>query len=295
MAMDHAEAHERIADLALDRDALARLASADDGPSTDAAGAAAGTAPADVAFVAHVRGCQACRADLLAVRGVDQALRDALGELRDAASIEPMHPPESIRDAVLEAAHREPRSVHGPQTQAAPMGRPAGRWPFALPRLTSGQWAVALAAVLVVAVLGGVAGRALRQTGGSDASLTAAVATLDRVLVAPDHRFAALSTPTGAASGSVAWSPQDFVVLTSALSAPPAGSVYRCWLQWAGRWAVVGSMDFAGSTAYWSGPTGTWASLLGDPGTRFVVTAEPAGATGGSPTGTVVLQAVLGT
>ncbi|HJW21405.1 MAG TPA: hypothetical protein VJ506_03140, partial [Candidatus Limnocylindrales bacterium] len=97
------------------------------------------------------------------------------------------------------------------------------------------------------------------------------------------------------ASGSVAWSSGDFVVLTSALPAPPAGLVYRCWLQWAGQWAAVGSMDFAGSTAYWSGPTGTWARVLADPGTRFVVTAEAAGSAGQAPAGAVLLEAGLGT
>ncbi|HJW21881.1 MAG TPA: anti-sigma factor, partial [Candidatus Limnocylindrales bacterium] len=252
MAMDHAEAHERIADLALDREALSRLASDDP----------AGWSPRDGAFLQHVRGCSTCRADLVAVRGIDRVLREALGELRDAAAVQPINPPESLRDAVLEATRREPRGAPiRPLPSVAPRDATAsvtGRWRIRLPRLTSGQWAAGLAAVLAIAILGGVAGRALAPGGTSqEASIAAAVATLDRVLAAPDHRLVALTTPAGTASGSVAWSSGDFVVLTSALPAAPAGRVYRCWLQWAGQWAAVGSMDFAGSTAYWSGPTGT--------------------------------------
>jgi hypothetical protein len=288
MAMDHAEAHERIADLALDRDAVARLES--EGSAADP-------------FLEHVRDCAACQTELAAVRDLDRGLREALGALRDTAAIEPIHPPESLRDAVLEAARREPRLAPAPTlatgvpSPVAPAAMPAsnGRWwRLELPRLTAPQWAAGLAAVLVIAILGGVAGRALAPgTAGPDPSMVAAVATLDRVLNAPDHRLVTLATPAGAASGSVAWTAQDFVVLTSALSEPQPGRVYRCWLQWAGKWAAVGSMDFAGSTAYWTGSPGAWTELLAAPGTRFVVTAEAAGPAGDAPTGSVLLQASL--
>jgi hypothetical protein len=279
MAMDHAEAHERIADLALDRDALGRLEDGSD----------------EAALLEHIGSCAACRADLAAARGLDRGLREALGEIRDGAALQPIQPPESLRDAVIATARREPRPV---APAGAPTVSPTGDrawWRLGLARLTGPQWAAGLAAVLVVAILSGLASRALAPGGGEpDPAMIAAVATLDRVLAAPDHHLVTLSTPGGVASGSVAWSTQDFVVLTSALSAPQPGRVYRCWLEWSGRWAPVGSMDFAGSTAYWSGPTGTWADLLGTTGTSFVVTAEAVGPAGAAPTGAALLQANLG-
>lgn len=282
--MDHAEAHERIADLALDHDGLDRVDAAGRGDT------------ADPAFVAHVRGCPTCRADLAAIRSVDQRLRDALADVRDVAAIQPINPPESLRDAVLSAAAAEPRRT--PTAGAARAASSASiqpRWRAPrLPQWSVGRWATALAAALVIAVLGGIAGRGLAPAGTSpDPSMVAAVATLDRVLVAPDRHVVTLTTSAGSAAGTVAWSAQDFVVLTSALPAPRAGTIYRCWLQWSGKSAAVGSMDFAGPTAYWTGATGAWADLLAEPGTRFVVSAEPAGQAGEAPSGAILLQAGL--
>lgn len=283
--MDHAEAHERIADLALDHDGLDRVDAAGRGDT------------ADPAFVAHVRGCPTCRADLAAIRSVDQRLRDALADVRDVAAIQPINPPESLRDAVLGSARLEPRTAvvaSGRSAATAPAGQ-VGGWLARWPRLTTPQWATALAAVLIIAVVGGLAGRTIAPTPTRpDPSMVAAVATLDRVLLAPDHHLETLASPAGVASGSVAWSAQDFVVLTSALPAPAQGRVYRCWLQWSGKWAPVGEMDFAGLTAYWTGPTGAWSDLLGQAGTRFVVTTEVAGPPGEAPTGAILLQADLG-
>lgn len=282
MAMDHAEAHERIADLALDRDGLDRIDAAGRGDTVDPA------------FVAHVRGCPTCRADLAAIRSVDQRLRDALANVRDVAAIQPINPPDSLRDAVLSAARTEPR--HAPRTGAAPAATSLIARPrrLALPAWSVGRWATALVAALVIAVLGGIAGRGLAPAATSpDPSMVAAVGTLDRVLVAPDRHVVSLTTPAGVAAGTVAWSAKDFVVLTSALPAPQAGTIYRCWLQWSGKFAAVGSMDFAGPTAYWTGATGEWADLLAEPGTRFVVSAEPAGQAGEAPSGGILLQAGL--
>ena len=283
--MDHAEAHERIADLALDRAALQRLRD--------------GT-PEVRAFLDHVAGCPACTADLRATRSLDRGLRDALAEVGDVTAIAPINLPESLREAVLDAARREPApgASSSPMASTTPRASTAAprRWALVLLRLSGSQWAAALAAAVVIAVVGGLTGRALTPApeGRPDASMVAAVATLDRVLAAPDHHLATLRTPAGTASGSVAWSSQDFVVLTSALSTPAPDQVYRCWLQWAGEWTAVGSMEFAGTTAYWAGSVGDWASLLGDPATRFVVTAEAPGPVGTAPAGAVLLQAAIG-
>jgi hypothetical protein len=291
--MDHAEAHERIADLALEPEALAAL-------ELDRLAAAG---PDDRAFATHVRGCPTCRADLAATRAIRDHLDLALDDATEAISVEPMAPPEWLRDAVLEAARREPRHDAAPgarwlaarypgPSEPAPVG-PTDLRPW---RRIGPRWVGAIAAVLAVAFLGGLAGSALIEPGppGPDASLVAAVATLDRVLAAPQHQVVQLQTPTGAAAGTVAWSAQDFAVLTSSLTTPPPGQVYRCWLSWSGRWAAVGTMDFAGSTAYWAEPLGEWANLVDEPGTQFVVTLEAAGPAAQAPTGASVLEATLG-
>jgi hypothetical protein len=165
-----------------------------------------------------------------------------------------------------------------------------------LPRITGPAWGTAIAALLVVALLGGVAGGRLQQlaSGTSGDSLAGVVGTVERVLESPSHRVVSLRSASGAAAGSVAWSQQDFAVLTSALTPPPAGEVYRCWLAWGDQAATIGEMDFAGSTAYWTGTTGSWASVTFEPGTRFLVTLEPAASPPpGAGPGPVILQADL--
>lgn len=276
MAMDHASAHERIADLALEAGGLDRLASSGD--------------PADRALMDHVQGCDACQADVAASRTLSDGLRRALADLPMATSVEPIAPPVSLRAAVLDAAHREREAQRGPAREVRP-GRPE-RLAWLRPR-----WAAGLAAALAIALLGGVAGSQLQRLSdgtGSD-SVAAVVATLNRVLAADTHRIAPLRTAGGAVAGSVAWSRQDFAVLASSLPKPPAGRTYRCWLQWAGKSVAIGTMEFAGETAYWTGSVGDWAAIAFDPGTRFIVTLEADGSPPSSgPTTPAVLVADLG-
>ena len=79
-------------------------------------------------------------------------------------------------------------------------------------------------------------------------------------------------------------------MLTSAIQAPPAGSVYRCWLVGTGRETVVGQMDFAGNTGYWVGSLEDWASTALRPGWSFYITLE-SGPAGSQRAGPVVLEA----
>jgi hypothetical protein len=61
---------------------------------------------------------------------------------------------------------------------------------------------------------------------------------------------------------------------------------------WAGQADEIGEMDFAGSTAYWTGTAGSWASVTFEPGTRFEVTLE-SGPQAAGPVGPAVLSASL--
>lgn len=280
--MDHASAHERIADLALETGGFERLESS--------------RAAEDRALMDHIHGCDACQADVVASRALSDGLRLALADLPMAASVEPISAPEALRVAILDAAHREREARGRVPARALPApsapARPRRAWlDWSRPR-----WAAGLAAALTIALLGGVAGSqwGLSQGNGGD-SVVEVVATLNRVLAADTHRVVPLRTASGAAAGSVAWSRQDFVVLASTLTKPAAGRTYRCWLRWAGVSTAIGTMKFAGDTAYWSGSVGDWAAVAFESGTQFIVTLEADGDTvPSSPTTPAVLVADLG-
>jgi anti-sigma-K factor RskA len=281
--MDHAAAHERIADLALESGALDVL-----GTSAD---------PTDRALLDHIRGCDECRADAAASRALSDGLRRALLDLPGSSGLQPIAAPDALRAAVLEAARRDPLrggTVPG-EASSEPPGSRGRRWDAWLrPR-----WAAGLAAALMIALVGGLAGSQLARLtpGDGSESVVVVVATLNRVLAADHYRIVPLRTAAGASAGSVAWSRQDFAVLASTLAKPPSGQTYRCWLQWSGKSAAIGVMEFAGTTAYWTGSVGDWAAVAFGPGARFVVTLEPTTSPGPGavPTSPILLQADLGT
>jgi hypothetical protein len=123
------------------------------------------------------------------------------------------------------------------------------------------------------------------------ASLARVVATLDTVLAA-DHRIVGLRRPDGTPGGSISWSRHDWVVLTGALARPAAGTHYQCWLEGGGRSVAVGTMDFAGNTAYWVATLDSWATWEIGPETQFVVSLEAGDAA--VRAGDVILSADLG-
>jgi hypothetical protein len=287
--MDHAAAHERIADLALESDGLERLSDS--------------TSEADRDLLDHLRACSDCQAEVEASRKVRDNLRAALAAVPAATAVQPIAAPDALRTAILEAVHADAigrAAIAGPSA-AAPARQPERRgWPrrLALPRWQPTRLAAGLAAVLAIAVLGGLAGSRLQQQfgGPENDGVVGVVATLDRVLAADPHWVVQLRTPSGNAAGSIAWSHRDLVVLSTSLPQPPAGRIYRCWLQAAGRSAPIGVMDFAGSTAYWTGSTQEWASVSLQHGTTFLVTLEPAGGPApAEPSTPAILQADLGT
>ena len=279
-AMDHGSAHERIEDLLLEPARLAALASS--------------RTPDDVALREHLAGCPACRADLESWAGLQAAVADALpSSLADAsAAVQPLEPPPSLRTRVLTSV----RSASAEASLApVPMARERPRWvAFRAPRTA---W-LGLAAALVVIVVG--AGVLVDQTGRlSNAQeevegLAGAMAAVDRVLSEPQHRVVALTTPAGAAGGSISWTRHDLVVLSTALTAPRPGEIYRCWLSNDGKGWAIGKMYFAGGTAFWVGSVDEWASFEIGPSTLFRVSLEPPGANPARRSGPIVLEAALG-
>ena len=209
--MDHAEAHELLADLALE-------------PSN----VGTASAPEDNDLLSlHVATCDICRADLLAWRNTHQAIEDALAtpdggrrRMADLVSEEPIKPPASLRTAIAAI----PAATNSQQTDTAPAPIPIRQgatrrrlsWRTAAPIL-------AAVAVLVIAVA------ALRdQAVTLDASraqteeLSQVTAVLGRLLSEPDHRVVSLAAADGTKEGSVAWSNHDLAVITTALTEPSA-------------------------------------------------------------------------
>jgi hypothetical protein len=282
--MDHAAAHERIADLLLEP---ARLAGLD--RSTD---------PDDVALREHLSTCAGCRADRETWRRLGSAVGQALPPDVAAATdaVEPIDVPPSLRARVIGAVHdaaQEGAAQEGglgaPVSLQARRGASAGRRARRL-----APWMGLAASLLVIVGASWITLDQARLRGTAEAEateLTEIVAAVDRVLAAP-HKIVELRDPGGASAGSISWSRHDWVVLTTALTEPPADQRYKCWLVEADRSVMVGQMFFAGGTAYWVGSLDEWATWEIGPETQFVVTLEAAGAQ--DRTGTPVLSADLG-
>ncbi len=272
--MDHGAAHERIEDLVLEPVRLAALAA-----STD---------PADVALREHISSCPTCRADLAGWERLQHRLSVSLPGTVEAARavVEPVELPPSLRAAVITAA-RDADRAPAPTSIVEARSRRARR-----PALA---WLGVAAAVVVLAGGGLLAVNQVAQLSAAQAearALSATIAALDRVLTAADHRVVPLLNPSGVASGSISWSSQDLVVLTTALEPPPADQEYLCWLREPDSGAVIGKMYFTGRTAYWIGSLDEWATFRIGPDTRFSVALSPIDRT--RPSGPEVLSADLG-
>jgi hypothetical protein len=273
--MDHAEAHERIADLSLEPRRLAALDASD---ATD-----------DAALRAHIESCPRCQAELTEWREFHAATEAALATNR-REQLDPIAPPDDLRRRVLAIAHAEPRTTSKPVdiVQIHPR-RP----------LTGGAL-LALAAVFALVAVGVGVLAARDQSARLDTTLIESrwlsdtVAALSRVLATPDHHAITLRTADGTGAGAIAWSRHDLVVISHGLPAPGADQVYRCWLDYEGTETAMGRMWFVDGDAFWVGSTQDWAAIDLDPEKQFLVTLEPTTNQAGRHTGPVVLQANLG-
>jgi hypothetical protein len=268
--MDHAEAHERIADAALEP---RRLVDLEIDPT-----------PEDRALLAHVATCATCRADLDGWRQTHAAVFAAsagsiLGDRSAGGSdAAPAAPPDALRAAVSAIPGRSPRLLDsGASRVTAPTAASVGgpRW-----RLT------AVAAVVVVALVIGLGGLAAEQARQADVArrqvgeLAELSGSIDRVLHG-DHSAIALVGLDGAPAGTVAWSPAEIVVMTTALTPPGAGAEYRCWVERDGQRTPIGVMHFADGLAYWAGSLDRYDDLPLDGGGRLGVSLEQTGHDGG--------------
>jgi hypothetical protein len=273
--MNHAEAHERIADLAIEP---RRLVDIDVDPT-----------PEDKALLAHARTCASCGADLEVWRRTHEAMLMAAASGGIAPS-EPaagrddgkLVPPADLRAAVAAIPRRSPRLLDGAGDRAmTPVVASERRGPI--------RRLMALAAVIVVGLVIGLGAIAVDQARQADIAqrqikgLTALSTSVDRVLRDAGHTSVALVGLDGVPAGTAAWSSGEIVVITTALTPPGAGAEYRCWVERNGQRTAIGVMRFAGDMAYWWGPMGRYEDLPLDGGGKLGVSLELTGQDGGSP------------
>jgi hypothetical protein len=272
--MDHAAAHEQIETLLLDPRGMARFDQS--------------TTPEDVALREHVAGCAACRADLEAWQALGGAIAASLPRSADLAlaATEPTELPPSLRASVIAGARSEPRSPDAPPAVGTGPSRRASRLAPLL--------ALAASLILVVGSAWVVVDQANRRVAAEaeSAALTTVLAAVDRVLASPGHVVVQLHQPDGTNAGSISWSRHDWVVITNALARPPSGSTYLCWLVEGDSAQRIGTMQFAGTTAFWVASVDKWATWEIKPTTKFIVTLQPDG--GQQPQGPTLLEAALG-
>jgi Anti-sigma-K factor rskA len=264
--MDHAEVRERLEEAAIEPGGLDRLLGGDGWEA--------------MATVDHLAGCDACRADLEALRRSVSAIRDSL-----QAS-----PPDDLRARTLDYVARVGRPRAADAAALEPVGPgavPEVGWslPAWLPAFAGGVAAAALAAIIVV---GATVGPRLAEADAAIAEQRAAVAGLEvvsdwalRVGAAPDAARVRLAAQDGGPqAGTVVFSDatDELVMVASGLPEPAAGDEYRCWIESGGERIPIGAMYRAGALAYWVGEVDL-PTLAGD-GHAFGVTLVPSSSEG---------------
>ena len=278
--MDHAEAHVRVMDLALEP---ARLREFDRDMSSESRD-----------LQAHLATCARCRAELAAWRATIAALDTAVSTAPTDASV----PATSLRGLTAsEHATALPPELRA-RTLAAARERPTSPKPYVAASrraMRPPAW-LAMAAAVVVLVVGASAvvvdrSQQLDRARADTAALNGVATSLDLILEDPSHKVALLSLPSGTPGGTVSWSATTgtMVVLANSLQSPQPGQVYRCSIEQGGARVVVGEMHFSDSIAYWAGPLDSWGAAP-QSGGRFVVSLEP---TGGGSSGVPVLAGTL--
>ena len=268
--MDHVEARALIADLALEP---RRVTDLERDPS-----------PASLALLAHVKGCAACRSELDGWRRTHEAVLQAAGSegmrhLANAADDGPPGLPAELRTAVTEIPSRSPRLLGADgEGRVAPTASSGRRIAWQLP---------ALAAVIVIGLVIGVGAMAVDQARQANVArdqageLAALTTSVERVLREPGHTSIPLIGLDGGPAGIAAWSADEIVVMSAALTPPGSGAEYRCWVEQEGQRTPIGVMRFADGNAYWSGPLARYGDLALDAGGGLGVSLEVPGQGGG--------------
>ncbi|MBA2253765.1 MAG: hypothetical protein H0W07_01445 [Chloroflexi bacterium] len=250
--MDHAEALERLDEAFLGPGKIWSV-------ETD-------RTPDGVALREHLAGCPDCRG----AYGSLTLTGDALA----MAAPDTLVPSSGARDRVLSRvravgvarAHGRPRLVPH-MAQGAPLGRPR--------RAVSIWTGLAVAASIVLLVLGGVLGRALFPVADpavqESRRLTSLASAMSDLLADPAHRAVRLRDATSMDAGLllVSGDGRRLAVTSNAID-DPGTRLYDCYVERGGERILIGPMHLGDGLAYWAGPVQAPAEL-GRPGDRFIV------------------------
>jgi hypothetical protein len=269
--IDHADVREQLELAVVEPGGLDRLA--------------AGDTPQAAAIAGHLAGCPTCTEEARRLAELAPVVREV------AVTV----PPDELRERTL-ALIREvgrPRGVVAPVAAApaatasaapAPMPSPAAAEaaPIAASlgrRRPVRHWPAAIAATVAVVVIAGGAlfgvrlAQDLRDQAEALAELNAATLDVTAQVDAARVDLAPPAGSAGSASGTLVFSPTSTEIVISAadLARPASGQEYACWISGPdGTRTRIGSMEFGGGLAYWSG----WSDELhqAGPGTMFGVT-----------------------
>lgn len=185
-----------------------------------------------VRFTAHLAACPNCQAEVA-------ELQETMALFAD---LEPVAPPDSVRDAVLDQI----RTPTDEQPAGNETEEPAGTVSPLVPRHLR-PWLVAVAAAAAL-VVGGVVVTEWVQDDQPSQTTTVA----DRVLNAPDAQSVEADLPGGATARVVrSLSERKAVLVTSGMPAPPEDKVYELWLQTPeGEMQPAGLMDAGGDQRF---------------------------------------------
>jgi hypothetical protein len=252
----------------------------------------AGDAPDAAAIAGHLAGCPDCLEELARLRRADTLLRPMLATQPDPALRE--RTLALVRDVgvwrgaragaggeAADDAVEVPRVV--PATGAVPDARPRRR----------AAWLGAIAAALVVGLVGGALVVGSATPGGNAdpaTALSAVTGEVTALLDGGDARQLVLVDDTGATAGSLVLSPSAgrLVVVANGLPPAGAGSEYLCWVEIGGTRLPLGTMWRAGDVEWWAGDVAIPAEI--PPGIVYGVSRVTSGSTG---PGTVVLSGTL--
>jgi hypothetical protein len=261
---EHRDAREALELAAVEPGGLDRLEAGD-------------TAEAAV-VVAHLAGCPACLEEMARLRRADALLRPILFSAPDPGLRE--------RTLAFVRATGVPRSASRSASRVPASRVPAGR------RRAPFGWAAALAAALVVGLLGGaLIVRVATPDGNADPAVAFDQVTRETtaLIASGDSREVVLTGDPGM-GGTLILSPSAgrMVVSATGLGTPPRGSEYRCWVEVNGTRVALGAMWWAGDVAWWVGDVAIPAVI--PPGVVYGVSLVEEGAPG---PGTVVLTGSL--
>jgi hypothetical protein len=288
MAMDHAEALERIEIAAAEPGGLERLAAGDTGDASIVAG--------------HLAGCASCADALVRITRTAQVARVVIRELPDptlrARTLALVREVGRDRSGAADrpAVGTVAGTLAGPREVPAELPAAVDRapvssaiTPFGGPPARRRPWlAIGLAAAVVVAAVAGfaVGGAARPPAGASEdvANTISVMQTTMRIAARRDVVSIALApVGSGGAAGTVLYSPAggELAMLVTGLATVPDGATYACWVESGGTKRRIGTVYAEGGTGSWAGPVAGLDGLL--PGSVFGVSLVPAGAQSGTP------------